>query len=348
MIKVLIVDDSAMVRKTMQNVLASDPALTVIGAASDPYQAVQLMQAQKPDVIVLDVEMPRMDGLTFLQRIMNQHPIPVVICSSLAMEGCETTLRALDYGAVDIITKPKLGTDVFLQEAKILICDCVKAASKVSLSRLRMHHKTQPKLTADAVLAKGIRQNLAATTQKIIVVGASTGGTEALTIFMKMMPENAPGVVIVQHMPEHFTHSFAKRLNTMCRMSISEAENNQTITDGHAMIAPGNRHLLVRRSGTRYYVEVRDGPLVSRHRPSVDVLFRSAARFAGANAVGVIMTGMGDDGANGMKELYDTGAYTIAQDEATCVVYGMPKEAVARGGVKTVLPLQKIANNVIR
>ncbi len=341
--KVLIVDDSAVVRKTMSSILASDPAIEVLDTAGDPYQAVEIMRHQTPDVITLDVEMPRMDGLTFLQRLMSQHPIPVVICSSLAADGGDVALRALEYGAVEIITKPKLGTQEFLEEARIMICDTVKAAAQVQPRRLAAKPVSRPKLSADAMLAKGRGGDVIATTQKIIVVGASTGGTEALTVFLEMMPENAPGIVIVQHMPEQFTRSFADRLNAICRMTVKEAEANETLTQGRALIAPGGRHTLLKRSGARYYVEIRDGPLVSRHRPSVDVLFRSAARFAGSNAVGVIMTGMGDDGAQGMKELHDSGARTFAQDEDSCVVFGMPKEAIAAGGVDKVLSLEQLA-----
>jgi two-component system chemotaxis response regulator CheB len=292
-----------------------------------------------------------MDGLTFLQKIMAQHPIPVVMCSSLTERGSETAFKALEYGAVDIVTKPRMGTKQFLEESKVRICDAVKAAAQ---ARLRRHSpptiNAGPKLTADAVLAKAEpkTQAMIQTTEKIVVVGASTGGTEALRVFLESFPADSPGIVIVQHMPEHFTASFAARLNELCRITVKEATNNDTVVRGRALIAPGNRHTLLKRSGARYYVEVKDGPLVSRHRPSVDVLFRSAARYAGKNCLGVIMTGMGDDGARGMKEMKEAGAFNIAQDEASSVVYGMPKEALKLGGVDKVLALEAIAREVLR
>jgi two-component system chemotaxis response regulator CheB len=345
-IQVLIVDDSAVVRQTLSDILASDPTIKVIGTAVDPYQAVEFMRTQKPDVMILDVEMPRMDGLTFLQKIMEQHPIPVIICSSLATAGAATTLKALELGAVDVIAKPKLGTQEFLLESSITLCDAVKAAARIHPHRLTP--KPERKLSADAVLAKAASRPSFETTQKIVVVGASTGGTDALVEFLTHMPMNAPGIVVVQHMPEQFTRSFAERLDSLCRISVKEAEPNDVVSPGCALIAPGGRHTLVKRSGARYYVEIRDGPLVSRHRPSVDVLFRSAARYVGHNAIAVIMTGMGDDGAQGMKELHDTGAHTIAQDEASCVVFGMPKEAIHLGGVDQVLPLNQLAAAVIK
>jgi two-component system chemotaxis response regulator CheB len=345
-VKVLIVDDSAVVRQTLGDLFGTDPEITVLGTAGDPYQAVELMKAHRPDVIILDIEMPRMDGLTFLQKIMEQHPLPVIICSTLATAGAPAAFRALELGAVDVITKPNLGTLEFLIESRITICDAIKAAARVPVHRLTP--KPERKLSADAVLAKAASRPSFETTQKIAVVGASTGGTEALVEFLTALPMNAPGVVIVQHMPEHFTRTFAERLDSLCRISVKEAETNDVVSPGCALIAPGGKHTLVKRSGARYYVEVRDGPLVSRHRPSVDVLFRSAARYVGHNAVGVILTGMGDDGAAGMKELHDTGAHTIAQDEATCVVFGMPKEAIQLGGVDQTLPITHIASAVMK
>ncbi len=347
-IKVLIVDDSAVVRQTLEKVLSSDPRIEIMATASDPFIAAEKMRNEMPDVITLDVEMPRMDGVTFLQKIMSQHPIPVVICSSLTGKGSETALKALEYGAIEIIEKPRIGAKKFLEECGIVICDAVKAASVAKIKRLAAKTiKVTPKLTADAVLAKPKTKAMIRTTEKIVVVGASTGGTEALASFLEALPPDVPGIIIVQHMPENFTSAFAKRLDSICQVSVREASDNDSVIRGHALIAPGNRHTLLRRSGARYYVEVKDGPLVSRHRPSVDVLFRSAARYAGKNAVGVIMTGMGDDGARGMAEMKEVGAFNIAQDEATSVVFGMPNEAIKRDCVDKVLPLYKIAQEVI-
>jgi two-component system chemotaxis response regulator CheB len=349
-IKVLIVDDSAVVRQTLADILSSDPHIEVMAVAADPYVAADKMRLEAPDVITLDVEMPRMDGLTFLHKIMSQHPIPVVMCSSLAEGGSETVMKALEYGAVDVIKKPRVGTKQFLEESRIRICDTVRAAalSRVKKISAKVMRTVQPKLTADAVLEKPTSRAMIQTTEKVVVVGASTGGTEDLRVFLEALPPDTPGIVIVQHMPEHFTAAFAKRLDSICRVSIKEAVDNDTVIPGRVLIAPGNRHLLLKRSGAKYYVEVKDGPLVSRHRPSVDVLFRSTARYAGKNAVGVIMTGMGDDGANGMKEMKDAGAVTIAQDEESCVVFGMPHEAIKRGAVDKVMPLNEIAGAVLR
>ena len=350
-IKVLIIDDSALVRQTLCDILSSDPEIEVVGSAADPILAAERMRTVIPDVITLDVEMPRMDGLTFLQKLMSQHPIPVVMCSSLAESGSETALKALEYGAVDIITKPKMGTKQFIEESRVRICDAVKGAAAARLGpikAMRTMKEVSPKYTADVIMEKPNAKAMILTTEKVVVVGASTGGTEALRIFLEMLPEDTPGIVIVQHMPENFTAAFAKRLDSICRVTVKEAQDNDTVVRGRALIAPGNHHALLKRSGARYYVEIKDGPLVSRHRPSVDVLFRSAARYAGKNAVGVIMTGMGDDGAHGMKEMHDSGAVTIAQDEATCVVYGMPHEAVKLGGVNKIMPLQNIAGEVLR
>lgn len=345
-IKVLIVDDSAVVRQALQSVLESDPHIEVIATANDPFVAAQRMKDQIPDVITLDVEMPRMDGLTFLQKIMTQHPIPVVMCSSLVESGSETLMKALEYGAVEIIQKPSLGTRQFLEESQVRICDAVKAAAQSRPRQIRPRKSVQPKLTADAVLAKPKSEAMVRTTEKIIAVGASTGGTEALRVFLEQFPMDSPGIVVVQHMPENFTSGFAKRLDSLCQMSVKEAENNDTVVRGRVLIAPGNKHMLLKRSGARYYVEIKDGPLVSRHRPSVDVLFRSAARYAGKNTVGVILTGMGDDGAKGMKEMKEAGAINIAQNEATCVVFGMPNEAIKAGAVDHILPLEKITLKV--
>lgn len=347
-VKVLIIDDSAVVRQTMTDVLSSDPAIDVVGAARDPYQAVERIKDLVPNVITLDVEMPRMDGLTFLQKLMSQHPIPVVMCSSLAENGSETAFKALEYGAVEIIQKPRMGVKQFLEESKITICDAVKAAARAQLRKIASRpFRVQPKLTADAVIAKPTSKAMLQTTEKVVVVGASTGGTEALKVFLEALPGDAPGMVIVQHMPEHFTRAFATRLDGICKVAVKEAENDDSVMRGRVLIAPGNKHTLLKRSGARYYVEVKDGPLVCRHRPSVDVLFRSASRYAGKNAIGVIMTGMGDDGAKGMLEMKEAGAYTIAQDEESCVVFGMPKEAIKLGAIQKVVSLQHIARSVL-
>jgi two-component system chemotaxis response regulator CheB len=348
-IKVLIVDDSAVIRQAMTEILAGDPAIEVIGTAADPFLAADKIRQQLPDVITLDIEMPRMDGLTFLQKLMSQHPIPVVICSSLTGNGAETTLKALQYGAVEIISKPKLGARQFLEESRVLIRDAVKAAACARVRPLAATRtEVAPKLTADAVLRKAGGGDIIRTTEKVVVVGASTGGTEALRIFLEALPHDAPGIVIVQHMPEHFTAAFARRLDGSCRVAVKEAASGDSVIPGRALIAPGNRHLLLKRSGARYYVEVKDGPLVSRHRPAVDVLFRSAARYAGRNAIGLILTGMGDDGARGMLELKEAGAVTFAQDEASCIVFGMPKEAIRLGAVDAVHCLPELAPAVLR
>jgi two-component system, chemotaxis family, protein-glutamate methylesterase/glutaminase len=346
-VRVLIVDDSAVVRRTLSEILSSDPAIEVIGTASDPFIAADRISEQIPDVITLDIEMPGMDGLTFLQKIMSQHPIPVIICSSLAEEGAQSTLRALEYGAVDIIAKPRLGSQRFLQESTVQLCESVKAAAGARLRPYTPRRVVEPKLTADAILSRATTGAMLETTEKVIVIGASTGGTEALRSLLEALPPDAPGIVIVQHMPEVFTRAFANRLDTLCRITVKEAESNDTVLRGRALIAPGNHHTLLKRSGARYFVDIKDGPLVSRHRPSVDVLFRSAARYAGRNAVGVIMTGMGDDGARGMLEMKEAGAATIAQDEATSVVFGMPNEAIKRGAVDVVLPLKHIAESML-
>jgi two-component system, chemotaxis family, protein-glutamate methylesterase/glutaminase len=347
-IKVLVVDDSAIVRQTLSDILSSDPKIEVIATASDPFVAASRIQVEIPDVITLDIEMPRMDGITFLQKIMSQHPIPVVICSSLSESGSVTAIKAMELGAVDIIAKPKMGTKQFFEESRIHICDVIKAASLVNIKKyVSRKIEVEPKFSADVIIPKNTSKAMLKTTEKVVVVGASTGGTEALKTFLESFPLDSPGIVIVQHMPENFTTAFANRLNGLCRLTVKEAEDGDTVIRGRALIAPGNHHLLLKRSGARYYVEVKDGPLVSRHRPSVDVLFRSAARYAGKNSVGVIMTGMGDDGAKGMLELKDAGAYTIAQDEKSCVVFGMPQEAIKLGAVNKVLPLQSITRSVL-
>jgi two-component system chemotaxis response regulator CheB len=347
-IKVLVVDDSALVRQTLVSILESDPDIEVMGTAADPYYAAAKISKEVPDVITLDIEMPKMDGLTFLKKIMTQHPIPVVVISSLTALGTETGMKALEYGAVEIITKPQMDTKQFIEESKIRICDVVKAAANARIKRRVIAAEStmvvQPKYSADVMIAAAPSQtSMIKTTDVVFAVGASTGGTEALRVFLEALPLDSPGLVIVQHMPEKFTKSFADRLNETCRISVKEAEDGDTVINGRALIAPGNFHMLLKRSGARYYVEVKEGPLVNRHRPAVDVLFRSTARYAGGNAIGIIMTGMGDDGAKGLLEMRQAGAKTIAQDEASCVVFGMPKEAIKLGGAMKILPLEEIA-----
>ena len=350
-IQVLIVDDSATVRQTLADILGQDDAISVMATAGDPYAAARVMREAVPDVIVLDVEMPRMDGITFLRKLMSQHPLPVVMCSSLTEEGSETLMQALEAGAVDIILKPRCDTRQFLVEAKVRLCDAVKAAAHARISRLptrRGYGPVPEKLTADAIMPPPRHGPMARTTERVICIGASTGGTESLRAVLERLPADSPGIVVVQHMPEHFTASFAKRLDSLCEVEVKEAEDGDTVLRGRVLVAPGNRHTLLQRSGARYYVKVTDGPLVSRHRPSVDVLFRSAAQYAGANALGIIMTGMGDDGAHGLLEMCQAGADTVAQDEGSCVVFGMPREAIELGAAQRVMPLNSLAAEIVR
>ncbi len=344
-LRVLIVDDSAVVRTALSQILSH--AGMAITTAGDPIIALSKMKAELPDVIVLDIEMPRMDGLTFLQKVMAENPLPVVVCSGLAGPGTEVALRALEEGAVEVMAKPRLGLKGFLEESARQIINTVRAAGEARV-KPRVKLPVVQKLAADAVVPPKRPVVIRETTHKVVVVGASTGGTEALREFLEAMPPDAPGIAIVQHMPEVFTAQFAKRLDGICRIEVKEAETNDRLVSGRALIAPGNHHLVVRRSGALYFCDVLDGPPVSLHRPSVNVLFRSAAQAAGPNAVGVIMTGMGDDGADGMAEMHAAGARCVAQDEATSVVFGMPKEAIARGGVDEVLPLPRIAPLVLK
>ena len=354
-LNVLIVDDSANVRQTLREIIESDPALKVIGTAADPYIAAKKMKDNPPDVMTLDVEMPRMDGLTFLRKIMAQRPMPVVVCSSLTGENSPLALRAIDYGAVEVINKPRVEVRKFLQEARIQITDVIKAAAQAEMKNAKKTFPgeklvIQPKLSADVILSQVGKNDKTdfSTTDKVVAIGASTGGTEALRVLLESMPPDAPGLIIVQHMPEHFTAAFANRLNSTCAITVKEAADNDSILRGQALIAPGNHHLLLQRSGAKYHAQIKEGPLVSRHRPSVDVLFRSVARHAGQNAIGVIMTGMGDDGANGLQEMHEAGAHTIAQNEATCIIYGMPQAAIKLGCVNKTLPLSSISGEIIR
>jgi two-component system chemotaxis response regulator CheB len=346
-IEVLVVDDSAVVRQVMATVLAQEPGMRITVAA-DPLIAMDKMKRMRPDVILLDLEMPRMDGLTFLRKIMSEDPIPVVVCSALAPPGSDIALSAFDDGAIDVITKPTVGVKGFLYESAILLIDTVRSASQARVRRRAFPHlPTVPKHSADAVLPTRKPPALKVTTDKVVVVGASTGGTEAILEFLAPMPPDSPAIVIVQHMPEVFTAGFARRLDSLCHIEVKEAADGDRVLQGRALIAPGNRHTVLRRSGGHYVVEVTDGPLVSRHRPSVDVLFRSAAQAAGPNAIGVIMTGMGDDGAAGLLEMREAGAWTIAQDETSCVVFGMPKEAIERGAVHEVCSIANLNSKVL-
>jgi len=345
-IKVLVVDDSAVVRQVMTEILSREPGIRVIGVAPDPIFALERMRKEWPDVITLDVEMPRMDGVTFLKKLMAERPTPVVICSSLTQAGAETTMQALAAGAVSIIAKPTLGLKDFLHESAAEVVTAVRAAAAARMRNLvRGAPARAPEAKAEGAAAN--LQAMAKTTESIVAIGTSTGGTQALEVVLTALPRVAPGIVIVQHMPERFTASFAARLNSLCEIDVFEAQDGQRVVPGRALIAPGGKHMRLQRSGAQYRVEVLDGPVVNRHRPSVDVLFRSVAKCAGRNALGIIMTGMGDDGARGLREMHDAGARTIAQDEETCVVYGMPKEAVKLGGVDRCLPLQQIASALL-
>ena len=352
-IQVLVVDDSAVVRQSLTAILESDPQIEVMGTAADPLIAVKKIMKQIPDVITLDIEMPRMNGLTFLRKIMSQHPIPVVVISSLTQEGTEVAMKALEYGASEIIGKPAMNAAQFFHDSKITICDAVKAASQAKLSRLKISSPPQatvvkPKYSADIMLERGSLLSRIADTEKIIVLGASTGGTEAIRLLLKSLPPRMPGIAIVQHMPEGFTRSFANSLNNNSELEVKEAEDGDRLYQGRVLIAPGNYHMLLKRIGKEYSVEVKKGPLVNRHRPSVDVLFRSAARYAGQNVTGILITGMGADGAKGLLELKEAGALTVAQDQASSVVYGMPKEAAKLGAASEILGIDELAPYLIK
>lgn len=353
-IKVLIVDDSAVVRQVIQKILAEDKEFDIIGAVADPIFALKRMESQWPDVIVLDIEMPRMDGITFLAKIMAERPTPVVICSTLTEKGADVTLQAMAAGAVDIITKPKIGLKSYFQEEQAMFIQAIKSAARADPKKIRTRpaptvrkKDTGTRNNADVILSAG-QSPITTTTEHIVAIGTSTGGTQALELLLTSLPRVSPAIAIVQHMPEKFTQAFANRLNSLCEIEVMEAKDGDRLVGGRALIAPGGRHMMVKRSGAQYFVEVVDGPLVNRHRPSVDVLFRSAAKCAGKNALGVIMTGMGDDGAQGLLEMRKAGAQTIAQDEQTCVVFGMPKEAIKLGAAMQITPLDNIAAEILR
>ncbi|MBP6056949.1 MAG: chemotaxis response regulator protein-glutamate methylesterase [Nitrosomonas sp.] len=342
-ITVLVVDDSALIRKLLTEIINSQPDMEVIGTAADPLVAREMIREMNPDVLTLDVEMPKMDGLDFLEKLMRLRPMPVVMVSTLTEKGSDVTFRALELGAVDFVAKPKIDIASGLKEYGSEIANKIRTAKS---ARLKRHAPSVTKsATADAILPA--LANRVASTEKLIIVGASTGGTEAIKEFLIRMPPDSPGILVTQHMPEGFTKSFANRLNGLCRISVVEAKGGERVLPGHAFIAPGHSHLLLKRSGANYMTELNQGELVSRHRPSVDVLFRSAANCAGKNAIGVILTGMGKDGATGMLEMHKAGAYNFAQDEASCVVFGMPKEAIAAGGVNEVVSLKDMARCVL-
>ncbi|WP_229803817.1 protein-glutamate methylesterase/protein-glutamine glutaminase [Litchfieldella qijiaojingensis] len=349
-IRVLIVDDSASVRQTLAEIISSAPDLEVMATASDPYVAAERIRREIPDVIFLDIEMPRMDGLTFLRKIMSQRPIPVVICSTLTEEGSTTFMQALEAGAVDVVTKPRIDTHRALNDARMRICDVARAAAHARFSRTRRAFptKVESKLSTDVIIPpRPLRRGGSALSDRVVCIGSSTGGTEALRVILTAMPADCPAIAIVQHMPENFTAAFARRLDGLCAITVKEAEEGDMLQPGKALIAPGDRHMLLERVGRHYRVTLRDGPPVSRHRPSVNVLFRSAAQNAGANAQGILLTGMGDDGASGIGEMKTAGARTLAQDEASCVVFGMPGEAIRLGGVDKVVALERIAGEIL-
>lgn len=325
-IKVLIIDDSSMVRKIFTRELAKDPEIEVVGTAPDPFIGRDKILNLKPDVLILDIEMPRMDGLTFLEKIMKHYPMPVIIVSSLAKKGCDVAFRALELGAVEVMAKP--GESYSVGDMSEQLIDKIKAVSKINITKIAS------KQTSSVQPRQKIQSNsLIRTTNKIIAIGASTGGTEALKEVLTALPATMPPILIVQHMPQHFTKSFAERLNELCSLEVKEAENGEPASFGKVLIAPGNKHMILKRSGANYYVDIKDGPLVYHQRPSVEVMFNSVAKYAGKNAIGVILTGMGKDGAKGLLDMKEAGAYTIAQDEVSCVVFGMPKEAILLGAV---------------
>ena len=342
---VLVVDDSAVVREVMSAILSQESGISV-AVAADPFIAMAKIKQRRPDAIILDLELPRMDGLTFLRKIVSEDPIPVVVCSALTGPGTAVGLQALEEGALEVVTKPRLAVKQFLHESAIIIIDAVRAAADARAKTPRPPAPT-PRYSADVVFPPTVKPAAGIPTETVVAIGASTGGTEALRVVLEAMPANAPGIVAVQHMPEGFTAAFAHRLNQTCTIEVKEAANGDFLTTGLALIAPGNRHLLLRHDDGHYAVEVIDGALVSRHRPSVDVLFRSVAHSAGAHAIGVILTGMGSDGAEGILEMKNAGAFTLAQDEASCVVFGMPKEAIARGAIDKVIGLSRVAHEIL-
>ncbi|WP_042302069.1 protein-glutamate methylesterase/protein-glutamine glutaminase [Paraburkholderia kururiensis] len=346
-IKVLCVDDSALIRSLMTEIINSQPDMTVVATAPDPLVARELIKQHNPDVLTLDVEMPRMDGLDFLEKLMRLRPMPVVMVSSLTERGSEITLRALELGAVDFVTKPKVGIRDGMLEYSEKLADKIRAAARARVRQAAPAHGAAAAAGAGAGTPAPLLNNPLVSTEKLIIVGASTGGTEAIREVLVPLPPDAPAVLIAQHMPPGFTKSFAQRLNGLCRITVKEAEHGERVLPGHAYIAPGHAHLLLARSGANYIAHLSDDPPVNRHRPSVDVLFRSAAQHAGKNAIGVILTGMGRDGAAGLLDMRKAGAYTLAQDEASCVVFGMPREAIAMGAADEIAPLADMSRRVM-
>lgn len=347
-IRVVVVDDSAVVRQVLKQVLESDPGIVVLAAVSDPLLALERMKRDWPDVIVTDVEMPRMDGVSFVKKVMAERPTPVVVCSAFTGRGAEATMQVLAAGALQVVTKPTLGVKEFLNDASNGLVAAVKGAARAKVRRIEALHlpSIEPRRSTSSVLM-AVAPSLARVTERVVAIGTSTGGTQALEYVLSALPSLAPGIVIVQHMPEKFTAAFAERLNALCAIEVREAQAGDRVQTGRALIAPGGRHLVLERSGSQYHVDVIDGPAVNRHRPSVDVLFRSVARAAGANACGIILTGMGHDGARGLDELRQAGAHTLAQDEESCIVYGMPKEAIKLGAAREVLSLHVMARAIL-
>jgi two-component system chemotaxis response regulator CheB len=346
-VKVLIVDDSASVRQTLSGILNEDPDIEVIGTAADAYAAARRLQDEIPDVMILDLEMPRMDGLTFLRKIMAQRPMPVIICSTVTEQGSKVLFDALEAGAVDIMPKPRIDTRSALLESAERIRRSVKAAALARVKTREGRMRVERKLTADVMMPPPVASRVQHLTDRIVCIGVSTGGTETLREVLEQLPAHCPGIVIVQHMPEKFTAAFAKRLDGICAVEVKEAADGDKVHGGRVLVAAGNFHMMLQRSGSGYHVAIKDGPPVSRHRPSVDVLFRSAAQYAGANALGLIMTGMGDDGARGLLEMRKAGARTLAQDEESCVVFGMPKEAIAIGAAERIVPLARVPQEIM-
>jgi two-component system, chemotaxis family, protein-glutamate methylesterase/glutaminase len=348
-IRVFIIDDSAVVRQVLGELVTSFNECELVGTAPDPVIALAKMEKNWPDVIITDIEMPKKDGLTFIEEIMKTKPTPFIVCSAVAGMGAALTVRALSLGAIDVIEKPKIGVKEFLEESRTVLIDAIRSAGSANVKKIRPAPllNPEPKLSADVIIPSSLKGNSKINGEKIVIIGASAGGTNAIEQILTSLDENTPPIAIVQHMPEVFTKAFADRLNTICKITVKEASNGDMLTRNLALIAPGGKHMLINTSEKGFSVTIKEGPLVSRHRPSVDVLFRSAAKNAASSALGIILTGMGDDGAVGMKEMHDAGIFTIAQNEESCAVFGMPKEAIKRGAVDKIIHLDAIANTII-